>query len=206
MEEILDFDDYIKNQTRPDTVYWAVYSPSTGEIQGIYPNNSADDFSNKLQISKDLAESIIEGKVQLTSCFVNVTSSELEIIQSQSLRKIDDVLHRVIDKKWSPIKDADIFIEYFQEKKNLKVSMTERFYGTRKSKKLISKRKIEWKGSTELLLLVTDYNDPNVLYYMLSLTVNDLIGKNITFNNIEVSKKFSIYTRRVFKNYILDIK
>jgi hypothetical protein len=206
MEETVDFDEYIKNQTILETVYWAVYDPTTGGILGIYPNNTADDFSNKLQISNDLAESIIEGKIQFASCFVNVTSTELEIIESQSLRKIDDILHRVIDKQWAISKDADIVITYFQKTKNLTVSMTERFYGTQKSKISTSKRKIDWKGSTEILLLVTDYNDPNVLYYTLSLKVNDLIGKNVTFKNIEVPQKFSIYTRRVFKNYVLEVK
>ena len=206
MEETVDFDEYIKNQTILETVYWAVYDPTTGGILGIYPNNTADDFSNKLQISNDLAESIIEGKIQFASCFVNVTSTELEIIESQSLRKIDDILHRVIDKQWAISKDADIVITYFQKTKNLTVSMTERFYGTQKSKISTSIRKIDWKGSTEILLLVTDYNDPNVLYYTLSLKVNDLIGKNVTFKNIEVPQKFSIYTRRVFKNYVLEVK
>jgi hypothetical protein len=188
MEEILDFDNYINNQIRPDIVYWAVYNPSTGEIQGIYPNSSADEFSDKLQISRDLAESIIEGKIQLTSCFVNVTSAELEIVESQSLRKIDDILHRVTDTKWSTIDDADIFIDYYENTKKLKVSMTERFHGTQKSKISIPKRKVDWKGSIKILFLVTDYNDPNVLYYTLSLKVNDLIGKSVTFKNIQVPK------------------
>ena len=84
--------------------------------------------------------------------------------------------------------------------------MTERFYGTNKSTVSDSKRKIDWKGSTEILLSITDYNDPNVLYYTLSLKVTDLVGNAVTFNNIELDKKFSIYTRRVFKNYVLEVK
>jgi hypothetical protein len=206
MEEVVDFDKWVSENSVIDVTYWAVYDTETGKILGLYPNNSADQFQNKIQIKKDLAEMIAEGKILLRSCFVDITSSELEIIESQSLRKIDDVLHRVIDKQWTSDSDPDIVIEYFQKIKKIKVSMTERFYGTNKSIVSDSKRKIDWKGSTEILLSITDYNDPNVLYYTLSLKVTDLVGNAVTFNNIELDKKFSIYTRRVFKNYVLEVK
>jgi len=206
MEEVVDFDKWVSENSVIEVTYWAVYDIETGKILGVYPNNSADQFQNKIQIKKDLAEMIAEGKILLRSCFVDITSSELEIIESQSLRKIDDVLHRVIDKQWTSDSDPDIVIEYFQKIKKIKVSMTERFYGTNKSIVSDSKRKIDWKGSTEILLSITDYNDPNVLYYTLSLKVTDLVGNAVTFNNIELDKKFSIYTRRVFKNYVLEVK
>jgi hypothetical protein len=206
MEEVVDFDKWVSENSVIEVTYWAVYDIETGKILGVYPNNSADQFQNKIQIKKDLAEMIAEGKILLRSCFVDITSSELEIIESQSLRKIDDVLHRVIDKQWTSDSDPDIVIEYFQKIKKIKVSMTERFYGTNKSTVSDSKRKIDWKGSTEILLSITDYNDPNVLYYTLSLKVTDLVGNAVTFNNIELDKKFSIYTRRVFKNYVLEVK
>jgi len=206
MEEILDFDEFVKNQPSKDIKYWAVFAAETGEVQGIYPNNSADHYFDKIEISKDLAESIIEGTVQLSSCFVDITNDKLEIIETQSLRKIDDILHRVIDVKWSNASDADIDIKYFKKTKKMKVSMTDRFYGTTKSKASNSKRKIDWKGSTEMLLLITDYNDPNMLYYTLSLKITDLIGKDVIFKNIQVPQKFSIYTRRIFKNYVMSIQ
>ena len=52
-------------------------------------------------------------------------------------------------------------------------------------------------------LLITDYNDPNVLYTMITLTVADLVEQKKIFENIELPERFSIYTRRIFKNYVL---
>ena len=51
--------------------------------------------------------------------------------------------------------------------------------------------------------LITDYNDPNILYKMVSLTVSDLVEKKKIFKDIELPDRFSVYTRRIFKNYVL---
>jgi hypothetical protein len=40
----------------------------------------------------------------------------------------------------------------------------------------------------------------------LSLTIADLINQNKIFKNIQLDKQFSIYTRRLFKNYVMEIK
>jgi hypothetical protein len=53
--------------------------------------------------------------------------------------------------------------------------------------------------------LITDYNDPNVLYEMISVKINELIGKSKTFENIDYDK-FSVYTRRLFKNCVIENK
>jgi hypothetical protein len=41
---------------------------------------------------------------------------------------------------------------------------------------------------------------------MISVKILDLINKPMVFENVEVPPKFSIYTRRLFKNYTLEIK
>jgi hypothetical protein len=86
------------------------------------------------------------------------------------------------------------------------VELTEEFYGTKKVPKKyhpISKRKVIWSGETAMSFLITDYNDPNILYKMVSLTVSDLVEKKKIFQDIELPDRFSIYTRRIFKNYVL---
>ena len=67
------------------------------------------------------------------------------------------------------------------------------------------KRAVKWDGDTEIHFLMTDYNDPNVLYKMLSFKISDLIGNSKIYKNFELPLNFSIYTRRVFKNYVLEI-
>ena len=83
--------------------------------------------------------------------------------------------------------------------------MASKFQGTRNTESTAA-RKIHWNTDTEMLLLITDYNDPNVVYYMLSLSIAELINQNKVFENIVLKKKFSIFTRRLFKNYVMEIK
>jgi hypothetical protein len=54
--------------------------------------------------------------------------------------------------------------------------------------------------------LITDYNDPNVLYKPFTIKISDLVGKKFVLKNLELPTKFSVYTRRLFKNYVLEIK
>jgi hypothetical protein len=52
--------------------------------------------------------------------------------------------------------------------------------------------------------LITEYNDPNILYEMISLTVSDLVGKTKIIKNLTLPDRYSIYSRRVFKNYVVE--
>lgn len=206
MEEIVDFDEWINSYVPPPLIYWAVYDTETGSIKGVYPGTAADSFTNKIQIDTDLALSIQEGTTLLSSCFVDLTADELEISQVKSLTTIDDILHRVVEHVWTTKTDNDIFIDYHTHDNKLEVAMSSKYQGTRETVSEVKGRKIHWQTDTEMLLLITDYNDPNVVYYMLSLTIADLINQNKIFENIQLDKGFSIYTRRLFKNYVMEIK
>lgn len=205
MEEVIDFDEWLASRKEVELVYWAVYDTDTGIVKGIYPGSSADSFENKIAIDTELALSIQEGTTQLSSCFVDLTADVLEISQVKNLTTIDDILHRVVEASWSKETNNDIFIDYYQHEGKLEVSMSAKFQGTRKTESTAG-RKIHWNTSTEMLILITDYNDPNVVYYMLSLTIAELINQNKVFENINLNSRFSIYTRRLFKNYVMDIK
>ena len=109
MEEVIDFDQWYLNH-KIVIEYWAVYNPETGKVQGIYPNDSANEFEYKIKIDNDIAESIGNGKVSLANCYVDLESDKLEITEVKLLLKIDDLLHRVIDKQWSDIVDPDLII------------------------------------------------------------------------------------------------
>jgi len=205
MEEVIDFDEWIKSQEHVEIVYWAVYDTETGFIRGIYPGAVAGSYENKISIDTELALSIQQGNTQLSSCYVDLTADVLEISQIKSLTTIDDILHRVVSSEWTIEKNNDIFIDYFQNENKLEVAMASKFQGTRNTESTAA-RKIHWNTDTEMLLLITDYNDPNVVYYMLSLSIAELINQNKVFENIVLKKKFSIFTRRLFKNYVMEIK
>jgi hypothetical protein len=209
MEEIIDIEEYINklSQTLTDLTYSATFNPKTGAVISVGPSYIFSNEENKVSLDKETAEQIIEGKIKVTSCFVDITDGKLEIAEIQSVYKIDDVLHRIIEKKWADIDRPEIFLSYNKIKKTLTVELTEEFYGTKKVPKKyhpISKRKVIWSGETAMSFLITDYNDPNILYKMISLTVSELVGKKKIFKDIELPDRFSVYTRRIFKNYILD--
>jgi hypothetical protein len=209
MEEIVDFDEYITklSQTLLELTYSATFDPKTGAVISVGPSHIFINEENKIPLDKETAEQIIEGNIKVNSCFVDITGGKLEIAEIQSVYKIDDVLHRIIEKKWSDIIKPEVFLSYNKTKKTLTVELTEEFYGTKKVPKKyhpISKRKVIWSGETAMSFLITDYNDPNILYKMVSLTVSDLVEKKKIFKDIELPDRFSVYTRRIFKNYILD--
>ena len=70
----------------------------------------------------------------------------------------------------------------------------------------MKKKNITWSGDTEMRFLLTDYNDPNCIYDTISLKISDLLEKSKKFTNLSLPPKFSVYTRRIFKNYLIDIK
>jgi hypothetical protein len=208
MEEIVDYDQFLLNIPSIELEYSALYNPTTGEVISVGPMQAFSDTNNKISIDKETAELIIEGKIKINSCVVDLRENKLEIIETKSIFKMDDVLHRVIEKRWANIARPDIFITYNRNKQILKFQLTEEFYGTKKLSKSfqpVMKRAVKWDGDTEIHFLITDYNDPNVLYKMVSFKISDLIGNSKIYKNFELPLNFSIYTRRVFKNYVLEI-
>jgi hypothetical protein len=206
MEEIIDFEEFLRNIKLPEVSYVAVFDPETGEVKSVGPSHAFENKPYKIPLDKETAELIIEGKIRINSCFVDITGNTLEIAEIKSVFKIDDVLHRVVETKWAEFDKADIYITYDKSQNTLTVELTEEFHGTKKLAdkfQPVNKRKVIWSGDTTMKLLITDYNDPNVLYTMITLTVADLVEQKKVFENIELPERFSIYTRRIFKNYVL---
>jgi hypothetical protein len=101
-----------------------------------------------------------------------------------------------------------MYITYNSKKKTLKIELSEELGGTKKLPKKfqpVTAKKIVWDGHTEMDFLITDYNDPNVLYEMISVKINTLVGNSKIFENIEYNN-FSVYTRRLFKNCVIEYK
>lgn len=204
MEELEDFDSFIKNYEPPLVTYMAVFNPDTGEVMKVGPSYAFDDEQYKILIDDDLASKIIEGEIRISSCTVNTHTSELEIAETKVVFKMDDVLHRIVDRMWSDIEYPDVYLTYDTKKKQLKVELSIEFGGTKDTGRPNIGRKIIWSGDTEMNFLITDYNDPNVLYELVPLRLSDLISNAKVIENLELPNKFSIYTRRLFKNYVME--
>lgn len=150
----------------------------------------------KIEIDTEIAESIYSGKENLQSYKIDL--SELKLVKNKelvynSLTKIDDVLHRIVEKKWSKVEKPDVSVLY---ERSLKTA-------TFRINPLL--KTVSWLGDRELVFLFTEYNDPNILLGMFKFSVDELISYPQKFE-IELPEKFSIYTRRIFSNYTLEVE
>jgi hypothetical protein len=196
MEEKLDlapFDEWIKTINVPDETYFFEFDDS-GNVIALHPGFGIDNIKNKIQVDLDTALAIYDQGETLKHYKVDIISGRILKVNLASitgLNKIDDVLHRVIDKKWSNVTKPDISIEYNRTELIL----------TFKINPLL--KTVEWQGDQDMIFLITEYNDPNILQEMISFNVNELVKYPHKFK-LELSNKFSIYTRRVFDKYTYE--
>ncbi len=205
MEEVMDFDKWIEEQQSKEIKYFAIFDNSTGQIQGVYPDYACSEISNKILLDKELATGIIEGRINPAFARVNLSSGNFEIIELINLNRLDFLLHRIPDIRYTEFRENEIFVNYIRSTGEIKFEMADKFYGTKKTQKDILKRKAHWSGDTELIFLLTDYNDPNIILKTFSFKIDSLIENSHIENVGQLPEKFSIFTRRLFANYILEI-
>jgi hypothetical protein len=197
MEEI-NFEEWVKSLDIREALYFAVYDEH-GNIITVAPTFDAASIveENKLQIDKELARNIINGTENIFYYKINLIKKEIykinELVELQGLKKIDNVLHRIIEDKWSTVDKPDLSILCKTNDNNIEFTLSEKFNG------------VFWEGETEMLFLITDYNDPNILWSTIAIRAGDITGQSKIINNINFPVKFSIYTRRVFESYTVTI-
>jgi len=193
-QELMDFDEWIKLPVNQTIEYYATFKDD-GVLIGVYPSHAVLDITNKIKIDDEIATAIASGVENLFSYRVDIPTKKLVKLNkfsTHSLVKIDDILHRVIDKKWSNIQDSDITILHNTKNNTLTFSMSDKYSNN-----------IIWDGATEMIFLVTDYNDPNVLIHMLSIRAGDITENTKSFT-LDLPTRFSVYTRRIFDKYIFE--
>ena len=205
MEKILDFDQWYLNWKPTEVEYVAVFDSQTGAVLSVGPSHAFVDEKYKVPIDKETAESIISAEIKIDSCVIDINSNKLEVAEIKSVFKLDNVLHRIISIEYTDQKNSDIYLTYNSKNKSLKIELSTEFGGTKVPVVPVKKRRIVWDGDTEMNFFITDYNDPNVLFEIISVRIKDLAGKAKTFKNIKY-KKFSVYTRRLFKNYVIEYR
>lgn len=206
MEKIAEFFEEIKLEP---VTYVAVFDVQTGEVKSVGPSTAFLDHKNTISIDSDIAELIIEGQINIFNCAVDIRNLTFELLEKKTVLKIDDILHRIVDIKWNDIDNPDIFVICNKDEKTLTIELTEEFGGTYilpEKYQPIIKRKVIWDGETKLDFYITDYNDPNVLFFGRQVLLRELIDSKIVFKDINFPKHFSVYTRRVLKNYAMKIE
>lgn len=185
--------------------YSAVFDLETGKVISVGPSVCFENLPNKISIDKDLAEEILTANIQIANCYVDKDSAQLEIVEYKSIRKIDDVLHRLPLRKFTNIKNPDLFITYNQKNQTMKFELSKELGGTKKLG-FNKNRNIYWSGDTIMTFYLTKYNDPHWILHTFDVKIEELTGKFKIFKNLDIPKKFSLFTRRILKNYVIEIK
>lgn len=205
MEKMIDFDQWYLDFTPPPIEYVAVFDPNTGEVKSVGPSHAFTNEKYKVPVDQETAESIINAEIKINSCIVDINSQTLEVAEIKTVYRIDDVVHRIISTEYADIEKPDIYLTYDSKKRTLRLEMSTEFGGTRNPGVAVRKRNIVWDGDTEMNFLITNYNDPNVLFEIISVKINELVGKSKLIKDFSYTD-FSIYTRRLFKNYVILYK
>lgn len=182
-----------------DLEFSAVYDPETLKVTQIGQTCFLDTDVNIIPVDMDLALKVLTGKIQLTKCFANLEKFEVEVIQQHSLEKLEDVLHRIPDIQYSKHEHYDLICTI--KKNTIVFELSSELGGTYKQSQI--KKKIVWNANTTLHFMLTDYNDPHIIYYTFSFALHDLLEKPKIFSEIKFPKQYSIFTDRLFKSYAI---
>jgi len=203
VEKRLTFSEWLKTFKPVEIEYGAVFDPLSGAVLRVGPIEAFKDEVNKIQIPESTAIDIIEGRIKMHSCFIDLDSETLEITETKSLYKIDDVLHRVIPVQWAEVEKADIYLTH--QDGTIKVELAKKYGGTKDTVKDFQPRKMYWSGDTKIIFTITGYNDPHMIYESFDVKISDLIKQEKIFKlSSDIPKRFSVYTRRLFKNYMIE--
>lgn len=201
-QKLMDFDQWIQNYKIPPIEFVAVFDPATMAVTSVGPSHAFTDQKHKITIDQELAESIINSEIKISNCVVDINSNTVEVAEIQNMYKIDDILHRIISSKYSDIEKPDIYLTHSKKNKTLKIELGKEFGGTKHPKIPYRQRNIIWDGDTVMDFYITEYNDPNLTLETVSVKINELVGKSKIIENISY-ENFSVYTRRLFKNYVI---
>lgn len=205
MEEV-EFEEWFKQLQEQENKYSVVYNPDTLQLMQVGPSHALEHLDNCLEIDAEIAERILSGEISIHSCYLDAANGEVAITETKSLIKIDDVLHRIPNLFWSTIENPDVYLKLDAENSKMNIQLGAQWGGTFVSEDVsyTKSRKIVWSGDTVMEFLITDYNDPNIIYDAFSFTIQDLMDKDLEFIIKVPYPEVSVYTKRIFKNYVVE--
>lgn len=198
MEQV-DIDEILKEIFFTEIKYFVSYDEETGKILCFGPALAFKNVKNKIELDDDTANLIIRGKVFLQSCLVNLKTLKLDINVGKEEKTIDNILYKIPVKSNILPSAYDLCLFYYLESASLNVVLNSSFQRT----DLIKKYSLLDKN---LELILSDYNDPNNIHRIIIIPFKDLINDKVTVNDILFDKTLSIYTKKIFIDYALEIK
>jgi hypothetical protein len=194
MEEALDFDSLLANYNPVEIVYVAAYDLMTGEITAIGSTAALAGENNTAPVDTELALKVLEGSLPIHRCYVDLDTKIVNIAEIKSIVKINDVLHRIIESEHSLVSEHDIVVIYERTSKKFTI---------RPGK--VNNTTTHWSADTPMSYYLTDYNDPNVIHKLVNTTILEILSGSIVIDNVDLPDRFSVYTKRLFRNYVLEI-
>jgi hypothetical protein len=194
MEEILDFDKWLVKYQPAEIKYFASYDPVEGTVSSIGSEIALAGESNKTLVDTELALKVLEGSLPIHRCYVDLDTKTVNIAEIKSRVKVNDVLHLIIDSEYSLVSEHDIVVTYERTSKKFTIR-------SGKDDNISS----HWSADTPMSYYLTDYNDPNVVHKIVDITVSDILSSPVVMDNVELPDRFSVYTKRLFRNYVLEI-
>lgn len=205
METLEEFYDLIKQSESQKISYSVLFDRDTGRIIGVGPTSSFKNRTNILEIDSELAIGMLNSSVKMASYYVDFENDKLELTKNTSLTKIDNVLHRIIQKEFSDVDDIDLCVTCDITNEKIIFELSTQLGGSKDTGQEKIAKKLRWEGHTLMDFYLTDYNDPNIIFKVFTLSIYDLLDKSLEYNDVVFPKNFSIFTRRLFKNYVLEI-
>jgi hypothetical protein len=194
MEEIVDFDKWLANYQPAEIKYFAAYNPVDGTVSAIGSEIALAGESNKTLVDTELALKVLEGSLPIHRCYVDLNTKTVNIAEIKSIVNVNDVLHRIIESEYSLVSEHDIVVTYERISKKFTIR-------SGKDDNISS----HWSADTPMSYYLTDYNDPNVVHKIVDITISDILSGPTIVNNVELPDRFSVYTKRLFRNYVLEI-
>lgn len=205
MEEV-EFEQWLESLKNIEIKYSAVYDPNTMKFLKIGPSHALEGEDNCIEVQKDIAERILSGEVNIHSCYLDIKNNEVAITETKKLLSIDDILHRIPSLEWSSTDEYDVYLKFDKENKLITLQLGAQWGGTYKnfSNEILDDRRIQWSGDTMMEFLITDYNDPNIVHDFFSVPIDSLMNNDFQYDVTIFDQEVSIYTRRIFKNYVVE--
>jgi len=180
----------------PKIEFYAIYNEFTGQVTGVYPDHAAIDIVYKVKIDDELADLLLQSKLSLTACFVDLIDKTVTIIQPTSAKKSYDPLQRIADIKYADIVDPDVIIHYDSNSRYIAFNLADR----------LKNNVLQLGNNIELSFIVCSYNDPHKIYQLIKFPLSDLLEatKYVRYNYYDDT--FSMFTSKIFKKYLIEKK
>jgi hypothetical protein len=194
MEEIINFNKWLDSQILAEPKYVAAYDPITGSVLAIGSETALAGETTKVLVDEEIALQVLDGSIPIHRCYVELETATVKIAEIKSILKVNDVLHRIIESQYSLVDEHDIIVTYEKKSKIFTIKSNG-----------LEKKSVHWSVDTKLPFYLTDYNDPNIVYKIVDIIISDIIDSSVTIEKIELPERFSVYTKRIFRNYILEV-